>query len=463
MLFNSVQFLVFFPLVIAVYYLVNYKWRWLLLLVASYIFYGSWKIEFLSLIVISTLVDFYVAKQLSQTDNTHKRWKYLLVSLSCNLGMLLFFKYGSFLANLTLPFAPIPDWRKEQLLGFLSFDLPVGISFYTFQTMGYTIDIFKNKIKPEKHLGKFTLYVSYFPQLVAGPIERFDHLQPQLTSKHILTYKNLSHGARLMLYGFFMKMVIADNLAPLVDSIFETPLSYSLSTKWAGILGFGWQIYADFCGYSLIAIGAAKCMGVELMTNFKTPYFANSIQDFWRRWHISLSTWFRDYVFVPLGGSKVNQFIWIRNILVVFILSGIWHGANYTFLIWGAIHGVFYLLERFVRLPNSPFLKPIYWLKTYLVVSFAWLFFRASDLNNAWDVLLGVNISKAPKIIETPIELILAFVLFVLLEVVFRKEKINQLLDRTPFVIRWSGYAVVLFFILSFSGTTNHPFIYFQF
>ena len=180
-------------------------------------------------------------------------------------------------------------------------------------------------------MGKFTLYVSYFPQLVAGPIERFDHLQPQLTSKHILTYKNLSHGARLMLYGFFMKMVIADNLAPLVDSIFETPLSYSLSTKWAGILGFGWQIYADFCGYSLIAIGAAKCMGVELMTNFKTPYFANSIQDFWRRWHISLSTWFRDYVFVPLGGSKVNQFIWIRNILVVFILSGIWHGANYTF------------------------------------------------------------------------------------------------------------------------------------
>lgn len=463
MLFNSVQFLVFFPIVIALYYAINYQWRWLLLLAASYIFYGSWKVEFLSLIALSTLVDFYVGKQLFKNTDSNKRWKYLLLSLGFNLGLLIFFKYGAFLANLTLPFVPIPEWRKDQILGILAFDLPVGISFYTFQTMGYTIDIFKNRIKPERHLGKFALYVSYFPQLVAGPIERFKHLQPQLLANNKLTYENLSQGARLMLYGFFIKMVIADNIAPLVDLIFEAPLEYSLTTKWAGIFGFGWQIYADFYGYSLIAIGAARCMGVELMTNFNTPYFANSIQDFWRRWHISLSTWFRDYVFVPLGGSKVNQFIWTRNVLVVFILSGIWHGANYTFIIWGAIHGVFYLIERFVKIPNRSFLKPIHWLKTYLIVSLAWLFFRASNVTNAVDVLLGTDPFYNPKSLDIPRELILGFSIFIVLEIIFRKGSINLVLNRTPFVVRWSGYALIVFFILTFSGTTNHPFIYFQF
>ncbi len=463
MLFNSVEFLFFFPVVIALYYATNYKWRWLLLLLASYVFYGSWKIEFLSLIALSTLVDFYIGKNLASTDNSKKRFRLLLVSLICNLGLLVFFKYGSFVASFTMPIMPIPEWRKDQIINFLSFDLPVGISFYTFQTMAYTIDIFKRKIKPEIHLGKFALYVSYFPQLVAGPIERFNHLQPQLLSNHKLTYENLSHGARLMLYGFFIKMVIADNIAPLVDLIFEAPLEYSLTTKWVGIFGFGWQIYADFYGYSLIAIGAARFMGVELMTNFRTPYFADSIQDFWRRWHISLSTWFRDYVFVPLGGSEINQFIWVRNVLVVFILSGLWHGANYTFIIWGTIHGVFYLIERFIKIPKRSFSKPVHWLKTYLIVSLAWLFFRASDVSNANDVLLGFHTLAIPKTLDLPMELILGFSIFIVLEFIFRKESLNLVLNRTPFFIRWSGYAIVLFFILAFSGTTNHPFIYFQF
>ncbi|MDE0770986.1 MAG: MBOAT family protein [Salibacteraceae bacterium] len=463
MLFNSVEFLVFFPIVIALYYAIQYKWRWLLLLAASYIFYGSWKVEFLSLIALSTLVDFYVGKQLYENTDPKKRWKYLLLSLGLNLGLLIFFKYGSFLANLALPIAPIPEWRKNQIVSFLAFDLPVGISFYTFQTMGYTIDIFKNKIKPEKHLGKFALYVSYFPQLVAGPIERFKHLQPQLLANNKLTYRNLCHGARLMLYGFFIKMVIADNIAPLVDAVFESPLEYSLITRWTGILGFGWQIYADFYGYSLIAIGAARCMGVELITNFKTPYFAKSIQDFWRRWHISLSTWFRDYIFVPLGGSNVNKVIWIRNILVVFILSGLWHGANYTFIIWGAIHGLFYLIERSIKVPNRSFLKPIHWLKTYLIVSFAWLFFRAEDISNAMEVLFGADSMYSNKYLDLPFELVFGFIIFIMLELLFKSDSVNSVLNRTPFAVRWSGYGVIIFFILSFAGTTNHPFIYFQF
>ncbi len=433
------------------------------MLIASYFFYGSWKVEFLSLIVISTLVDFYVGRKIAETDDQKKRQLLLLLSLVCNLGILGFFKYASFIAHYTLPIFPAPEWRKEQVIGLLNFNIPVGISFYTFQTMGYTIDVFKRKIKPEMHLGKFALYVSYFPQLVAGPIERFKHLQPQLLANHKISYDNLSYGFRLMLYGFFIKMVIADNIAPIVDSVFDHPQQYSTASKWTGVLAFGWQIYADFYGYSLIAIGAARCMGVELMTNFKTPYFATNIQDFWRHWHISLSTWFKDYVFVPLGGSKVNQMIWIRNILVVFILSGIWHGANYNFVIWGAIHGIVYLAERLIPIPRIFSNKIIGWIKTYLVVSIAWLFFRANDIQNAIDVLFPSPKTEKFHSLDFPSELFIGFMLFLILEFIFRKNNLNERLNKTPFLVRWSGYALLIFLILAFAGTTNHPFIYFQF
>jgi len=462
-LFNSLEFLLFFPLVVIAYYVVPYAYRWLLLLIASYVFYGSWRIEFLSLIALSTIVDFNVGKRLHNTEDSGQRIKLLLISLVCNLGLLVFFKYGSFIASFTLPQLQIPQASKDQIIRLLAFDLPVGISFYTFQTMGYTIDIFKRKIHPEKHLGKFALYVSYFPQLVAGPIERFSHLQPQLFANHLFKYENLSKGFRLMLYGFFIKMVIADNIAPLVDAVFADPLKFEQHNRWLSIFGFGWQIYADFYGYSLIAIGTAQCMGIELIDNFKTPYFARSIQDFWRRWHISLSTWFRDYVFVPLGGSQVNKLIWVRNILVVFVLSGIWHGANYTFMLWGALHGLFYLMERFIKVPflsKVPFLG---WIKTYLLVSFCWVFFRAADLSTVGQLLNGITPLEEARSFSFPIELSIPFVLFLFGEFYFRKNGINQTLTKLPFAIRWSIYSVLLFFILVFSGTTNHPFIYFQF
>ncbi len=459
MLFNSVEFLFFFPAVIVAYYLTPYTWRWLLLIAASYIFYGSWKVEFLSLIALSTVVDFYVGKKISTSNNEQKRWKLLLVSLACNLGLLGIFKYGAFFCEMALIPIPISEWRKGQIISFLTFDLPVGISFYTFQTMGYTIDVFKGKIKPEKHLGKFALYVSYFPQLVAGPIERFAHLQPQLLSKQAFNYQNLTHGFRLMLYGFFIKMVIADNIVLLVDPVFNAPLEYNAVTRWSAIFGFGWQIYADFYGYSLLAIGAARCMGIELMDNFRLPYFATSIQDFWRRWHISLSTWFKDYVFIPLGGSKVNRLMWFRNIMIVFILSGFWHGAHYTFLIWGAIHGGVYVLEQQFSAMKVP--RVFAWISTYFVVSVAWVFFRASDITNASEMLNYTQVTN-PKTLELPLYIFVSFGLFLVLEYFFKKG-IQKRMSELNFYIRWTIYCALIVFILFYSGTTQQPFIYFQF
>ena len=321
------------------------------------------------------------------------------------------------------------------------------------------VSVFKGKIKPEKHLGKFALYVSYFPQLVAGPIERFAHLQPQLLSKQAFNYQNLTHGFRLMLYGFFIKMVIADNIVLLVDPVFNAPLEYNAVARWSAIFGFGWQIYADFYGYSLLAIGAARCMGIELMDNFRLPYFATSIQDFWRRWHISLSTWFKDYVFIPLGGSKVNRLMWFRNIMIVFILSGFWHGANYTFLIWGAIHGGVYVLEQQFSAMKVP--RVFAWISTYFVVSVAWVFFRASDITNASEMLNYTQVTN-PKTLELPLYIFVSFGLFLVLEYFFKKG-IQKRMSELNFYIRWTIYCALIVFILFYSGTTQQPFIYFQF
>jgi D-alanyl-lipoteichoic acid acyltransferase DltB (MBOAT superfamily) len=422
-------------------------------------------VEFLSLIALSTCVDFYVANTLEKIDSNAKRTRLLWVSILTNLGLLFFFKYGSFVLGELLPVIPIPGWRKEQILRLMDFDLPVGISFYTFQTLGYTIDVYRRNARAEKHLGKFALYVSYFPQLVAGPIERFSHLQPQILAKHDFKYSNFSAGFRLMLYGFFCKMVIADNLAPIVDQVFEAPQHFSWFNKLIATAGFGWQIYADFYGYSLIAIGVAKCMGIELMDNFKTPYFSTSIQEFWRRWHISLSTWFRDYVFFPLGGSRVQPFIWARNILIVFVVSGFWHGANYTFLVWGGIHGAFYLLEKWTpKLPVTNWINGGFgWLKTYVIVSVAWIYFRAPNMGIAGDMIYGLFSNEKALNLDYPTQLAIAFPLFLLLEFWFKQNRPSEVLQKVSPMVRWTGYTVLLFLILGFAGTTQHPFIYFQF
>ena len=467
MVFNSLPFLVFLPTVLLCYYLLPQKFRWILVLLASYFFYGFWKVEYLGLILFSTVVDFYVSQFLSKSEVAHKRKMALSISLLANLGLLLFFKYFNwFLDDVASPIGIIPENAVNYWNSNFQFLLPVGISFYTFQTLGYTIDVYNRQTKAESNFFKFALFVSYFPQLVAGPIERFSNLQPQLFAKHKFTYENLKHGARFILYGLFIKMCVADNIANSVDTVFLDISSYSsVSLFWTMIL-FGLQIFSDFHGYSLIAIGTAQLFGVSLMTNFNSPYSSTSIREFWSRWHISLSTWFRDYVFIPLGGSKVSKMRWMVNILIIFIVSGFWHGANFTFLAWGSIHGLAYILENYSwnkTESSSVLVKSLKWLTTMIIVFLAWVFFRAESIDQAFKFIARILENNAGnELFIQPI--VYSFIGFLLLsDIVFKNRNIHIWLNDQRASVRWFIYSLMLYAILGFAGTVNHPFIYFQF
>ena len=344
MLFNSPEFLLFLPIVFGLYWFVtqrNLKAQNLLLLVASYVFYGWWDWRFLGLIALSTIVDFLVGIRIEEAPDKARKKRWLWVSLAVNLGILGYFKYANFF---------IENWISAwQSLGVtmhastLQVILPVGISFYTFQTLSYSIDIYRGNLKATRDPVAFGAFVSFFPQLVAGPIERATNLLPQITSPRSFTYEQGRDGMRLILWGMFKKVVVADSCAPYVDMCFDNPEAFSGSTLILGAILFSFQIYGDFSGYSDIAIGTAKLFGFELMTNFKFPYFSRDIAEFWRRWHISLSTWFRDYLYIPLGGSRVSKPKAIRNVFVIFLVSGFWHGANWTFIVWGGIHALLFI------------------------------------------------------------------------------------------------------------------------
>ena len=339
MLFNSIHFLIFFPVVVALYFSMPHKYRWVLLLVASYYFYMAWRAEYIFLIVFSTLIDYYAAIFMEKQESKSKKKKFLLLSLFSNLGLLFTFKYFNFFTSTISEtfnyFNIFIDSPTFKLL------LPVGISFYTFQTLSYTIDVYRGQKKAEKHLGYFAVYVSFFPQLVAGPIERSTHLLPQFFEKHDFDIERAKAGIKLMLWGFFMKVAIADRLAFYVNDVYNNLESYTSGHYMVATYFFAYQIYCDFAGYSLIAIGAAKVLGFSLMDNFRTPYYSKTISEFWKRWHISLSTWFRDYVYIPLGGNRAVKWRWYYNLFFTFLVSGLWHGANWTFLIWEALHGIF--------------------------------------------------------------------------------------------------------------------------
>lgn len=435
---------------------------WLLL--ASYVFYGWWKPEFLIIIAFSTILDFYCARRIEDSVKPKLRLRWLICSLGINLGILFMFKYFYFFIGSTGPVQeflhPYPDMKK--IVDFFGRALPVGISFYTFQTMSYTLDVYYGRAKAERSLGQFALFVSYFPQLVAGPIERFTHLNEQLKKEQKLLPENIQNGFRLMLYGFFVKMVIADNLSYTVSSVFNEPAKWVWYWNLTGVLSFGFQIYADFFGYSLIAQGAARLFGVQLMDNFNRPYLAENISAFWKRWHISLSTWFRDYVFIPLGGSRVNRGKWVRNILLVFLLSGLWHGANYTFIVWGALHALYYLAERF-----SPFRISSKWLSvltTFLAVSFAWIFFRAADMKQARDVISGVcGQLGGVRLLDTQPFVFLLLLVFGVFEILRGNQRFDVYCSKLDPVRRWTVYSFMLFCILVLSGSEYSPFIYFRF
>ena len=400
MLFNSLEFGLFLPIVFILYWFVannNLKIQNCLLLGASYFFYGWWDWRFLSLIILSSFIDYFIGVFLISENREKRRKLLLMLSIFVNLGLLGFFKYYNFfIDSFTDSFTFFGSTINPNRLSII---LPVGISFYTFQTLSYTIDVYKKKLAATNDIISFFAFVSFFPQLVAGPIERATNLLPQFFNKRKFDYSKSVDGLRQILWGFFKKVVIADNCAIYVNNIFENYTTYPSSLLLLGAVFFAFQIYCDFSGYSDIAIGTARLFGFNLMQNFSFPYFSRDIAEFWRRWHISLSTWFRDYVYIPLGGSKVSSFIKIRNVFVIFIISGFWHGANLTFIAWGLLHALYFIPLMLMRGNRNntgkiaegrylPSLKEFFQiLITFSITVLAWIFFRADNITHALDYI----------------------------------------------------------------------------
>jgi D-alanyl-lipoteichoic acid acyltransferase DltB (MBOAT superfamily) len=480
MLFNSFEFLIFFPIVVALYFALPYRWRWLLLLIASYYFYMCWKVEYALLILASTAIDYYAAKWMSRTPDRARWKKFLLLSLVSNLGTLFGFKYFTFFnENLRSLFNAFNIFYGVPVYEVL---LPVGISFYTFQTLSYTIEVYKGEIAAETHFGKFALYVTFFPQLVAGPIERSQNLLPQLQNlRHDFDGDRVVNGLRLMLWGFFKKVVIADRLAPYVNLVYNNPNDFHGLQIVLATVFFAFQIFCDFSGYSDIAIGAAKIFGVNLMKNFDKPYSAQSISEFWKRWHISLSTWFKDYVYIPLGGNRTIKWRWYYNLFLTFLISGLWHGANWTFVVWGALHG-FYLVfaiisqshrDALIRLAGLHKFPSVLTtgriLCTFVLVNLGWLFFRANSLSDAavllknlfvFAPLSSLNDMIAPNALLLNLALIAVLEMFHYLQ---KDKEISFVLSSKPALVRWPAYALITMAILYLGAGGAQQFIYFQF
>jgi D-alanyl-lipoteichoic acid acyltransferase DltB (MBOAT superfamily) len=493
MLFNSIPFIIFFPVVVGLYFAIPHRFRWALLLTASYYFYMCWKPEYVLLIIASTLVDYFAALQMGKYSDRVKRKPFLIISLIVNLGLLFSFKYFNFFnESFRTLFDSVDIFYNVPSFNVL---LPVGISFYTFQTLSYSIDVYRGKKTPERHLGIFALYVAFFPQLVAGPIERSTRLLPQFFNKYNFDYVRVTNGLKLMLWGFFKKLVIADRIAEVVNHVYSNPSGFEGVALLIATYLFAVQIYCDFSGYSDIAIGAAQVFGIKLMRNFKRPYYAKSIAEFWQRWHISLSTWFRDYLYKSIGGNRVPRWRWHYNILIVFVISGLWHGANWTFIIWGALHGSYYLISKWtlnirarlssvLKLDSFPFVqKLVRVFITFNLVSFAWIFFRANSLADAYYIITHLfknilsvlsNLSAVGTgqgIISTGIgldrgELLIAGLAIIIMEIahlIQRKQSVLVWLANKHIVLRWSIYYFIIFFILVFGYFNLNEFIYFQF
>ncbi len=483
MLFNSLDFFVFLPIVFIVYWIVfkkNFRLQNIWLLFASYLFYGWWDWRFLFLIFLSTLVDFFVGKGIYDSDSKNKRRNLLLFSIFFNLGLLGFFKYYNFFTEAFIDSFSFLGFSLEQTWTF-NIILPVGISFYTFQTMSYSLDIYKGKMSPTKDFISFATFVSFFPQLVAGPIERASNLLPQISKSRYFNQEQAKQGVKLILWGLFKKVAVADALAPIVDDIFANATGYPSSTLFLGAVLFGFQIYGDFSGYSDIAIGTAKLFGIELMSNFKFPYFSRNIAEFWKRWHISLSTWFKDYLYIPLGGSKVKPIIAIRNVFVIFLVSGFWHGANWTFIAWGFLHAILFIPVFLTKnnrnhLNDStgckkalPTFKEITKLMiTFFLVSVSWIFFRAESLPLAMEYFetLFFKFSYGYYLHPLGYRMVDYFILlfvFVIYEYMIRRNERNPFPFKSKFV-RFSLYCIMVFSLLFFYDSgIDRSFIYFQF
>lgn len=492
MFFNSLHFILFFLSVVTIYFAIPYRFRWGLLLAASYYFYACWKVEYSVLIAISTIITYLTAIAISRSENKNRRKLFLTLSLVSNFAILFLFKYFNFINDsirelfqyINISYA-IPELKVL---------LPVGISFYTFQALSYSIDVYRKKKEPERHLGIYALYVSFFPQLVAGPIERSTNLLAQFYRKNDFNIDRVKEGIRQILWGFFKKIVIADRLAVIVDNIYNAPQEYNGVVLVIATLLFAYQIYCDFAGYSDIAIGTAKVLGYDLMTNFNRPYVARSISEFWQRWHISLSTWFRDYLYIPLGGNRVNKARWCYNIMIVFLVSGLWHGASWTFVVWGGLHGAYIVVSRITKnrqnllelikiKTNTKLYGLIQMAFTFFLVNIAWVFFRAKSISDAFYIIKqgyidilgfiphfydGIYLhSILSQLGTTKEELILSLTLIILLEIVQKiqsSQKTVRWFFNRPVYFRWAAYYALTAIILFYgSFNSNQQFIYFQF
>jgi D-alanyl-lipoteichoic acid acyltransferase DltB (MBOAT superfamily) len=470
MLFNSSHFLIFFPIVVLLFFSVKkVKFRQIMLLAASWYFYAAWKPEYIFLLLLSTTIDYIAAIRLDKTTQNKKRKLLVWLSIISNLSILFSFKYFHFFdRNLHRVLAHYDLFQGnafEELL------LPVGISFYTFQTISYTIDVYKRRIKAEPNFFKFALFVSFFPQLVAGPIERAGHLLPQFDKLSKFDYKRVSEGLKLMFWGFFQKIVIADSLSILVNTVYKNPDGYFGLDIWLATFFFAVQILCDFSGYTDIARGAAKILGYELMINFKLPYLAKSFAEFWKRWHISLSTWFRDYIYIQLGGNRVKTRVrYIFNIMFVFIVSGFWHGAGWTFIIWGALHGLYYVVEHYSPLKlsdsNNRIVKFFKIVFVFFLVNLAWIFFRSESVTISVTLLKNGFYFSHTSLNFDKLFLLKSFLLIGIVGIVSlieRKKDIISYISQKPALFRWSIYYVSAIILFAFGNFGIQEFIYFRF
>jgi alginate O-acetyltransferase complex protein AlgI len=471
MLFNSFPFLIFFLFVTAAYYVIPHKWRWLLLLGASCYFYAFFIPLYLLVLFLIILIDYLAGRKIEPAEGKARK-AYLALSIISNLTVLAVFKYHDFFVE-NINHLSAWSFSNSELFLLWHLAMPIGLSFHTFQAMSYTIEVYKGNQKAEKHLGMYALYVMFYPQLVAGPIERPQHLLPQLYEKHTLDFDVIVAGLKLMLWGFFMKVVVADRLGIYVDYVYRNADMHGRLALIIGNVFYTFQIYCDFAGYSLIALGSARAMGFVLNENFKRPYLAASLREFWTRWNITLSQWFRDYVYLPMGGSRVNSLKYIFNICVVFILSGLWHGANWTFIIWGLFHGLAILFGYFKR-------KYLTWLVlpkflavalTFLFVNFCWIFFRSQNIGQAITVIKRIFGRNTVWLIEGELDerSLLIYSSLGILTIIFTDicaeyfpGRFNMLHNRRTWA-RLSSCIFLMVVIVLFGVFDGSQFIYFQF
>ena len=473
MLFNSIHFILFLPVVFILYWSIAHKWRWVLLLIASYYFYMSWNPLFGLLLAGTTLVDYYTALKISQAENPKIKKRWLLVSVISNLGSLFVFKYSVFFYNSSV--FVVNHFSRSNYMFLEKIIIPVGLSFYTFQSLSYTIDVYRGKTKPELNAARFALYVSFFPQLVAGPIERLSHLMPQLYEKHKLTIDKLISGVRIATWGFFKKLVIADRLANIVNPVFADVHSYSGLTLL--VIGFFFvvQVYCDFSGYSDIATGVARLFGFELMLNWRRPLLSKSLKEFWTRNHISMTTWFRDYLYISLGGNRCSYKRWLVNIFLTFLISGLWHGANWTFIIWGAMHGILYVVELMTD-KKVTFLKKFSffgWIYLVLFHTVSLIAFRANNIHDLQIIYSKIfsfqyNFHLAFNELRSihylfPLLLSVFFILFLFVKEINEEYAILNRIKGFDRVIRPLFFVVIFVMIFVFGEFSANEFIYFHF